>query len=121
MSITPLLSYGFMYDLDQLLVDGPKGIVRHLAGLPFFYCGDPFSQFQVVYWAGRKVIPWGIYEAHKIALKHVYAVKRGGLSQAAPSYGETEVTPTGFGFSVPNRAVELLTPHAGKASKAAIA
>jgi hypothetical protein len=121
-SITPVLSYGFMYDLDQLLTDGPRGIVRHLAGLPFFYSGDPYSQFEVAYWAGRKVIPWGIYEAHKIALKHVFAVERGGLSSAAPaSYGEQETTPTGFGFAVPTRAVELLTPHAGKASKAAIA
>ena len=120
-SIVPLLSYGFMYDLDQLLVDGDKGLVRHLAGLPFFYAGDPYSQYLVTYWAGRKVIPWGIYEAHKITLKHVYAVERGGLSSASPSYGEQETTPTGFGFAVPTRAIELLTPHAGKASKAAIA
>lgn len=119
-SITPLLSYGFMYPLDQLLVDGPRGIVRHLAGLPFLYSGDPYSQFSVTYWAGRKVIPWGVYEATKITLKHVWAVERGGQAQAA-SFGETQTVPTGFGFAVPVRAVQLLTPHAGKASKAAIA
>jgi hypothetical protein len=121
-SITPVLSYGFMYDLDQLLCDGPKGIVRHLAGLPFFYSGDPFSQFAVVYWAGRKIIPWGIYEAHKIALKHVYGVNRGGMASASASMAADEETvETGFGFSVPNRAAELLTPHSGKASRAAFA
>lgn len=118
-SITPLLTYGFMYDLAQLLVDGPKGIVRQSAGLPFFYSGDPFSQYQVIYWAGRKVIPWGIYEASKITLKHVWAVERGGVQQGS-AFGESETTMTGFGFAVPNRAVELLTPHAGP-SKAAIA
>ena len=121
LSITPLLTYGFMYDLSQLLVDGPRGIVRQSAGLPFFYSGDPLGQYEVTYFAGRKVIPWGIYEAAKITLKHVYAVERGGLSTAAPSYGEQETTPSGFGFAVPTRAVELLTPHSGKASRAAIA
>lgn len=121
-SITPELSYGFMYDLDQLLVDGPRGIVRQSAGLPFFYSGDPFGQFIVTYWAGRKVIPWGIYMATKIALKHVWAVERGGMSSgAAGAYGESETTPTPFGFAVPNRAVQLLMPHSGSASRAAIA
>ena len=120
-SITPLMTYGFMYDLDQLLVDGPSGIVRQSAGLPFFYSGDPFSQFLVTWWAGRAVIPWGIYEAHKIALKHVYGVNRGGAAATGSVAAEEETTPTGFGFSVPTRAVELLTPHSGKASRAAIA
>lgn len=121
-SVIPLMTYGFMYELDQLLTDGPKGIVRQSAGLPFFYSGDPFSQFLVTYWAGRKIIPWGIYEAHKIALKHVYGVNRGGMAaQSASMAADEETTPTGLGFSVPNRAVELLTPHSGKASRAAIA
>lgn len=119
-SITPLLSYGFMYDLSDLLVDGPRGIVRHLAGLPFLYSGDPYSQFAVTYWAGRKSIPWGIYEAHKVALKHVWAVERGG-QRSAGAFGEEETAVTGFGFAVPNRAIELLMPHSGKGSRAAIA
>ena len=120
-SITPLLSYGFMYDLSQLNVDGPSGIVRQLQGLPFFYSGDPYAQFQVTYWAGRKIIPWGITEASKIALKHIWAVERGSRGSGAAGYGESETTATGFGFSVPNRAIELLAPHSGKASRAAIA
>lgn len=120
-SVTPLLTYGFMYDLSTLLVDGPRGIVRMYAGLPFFYSGDPYSQYQVTYWAGRKIIPWGIYEAHKIALKHVYGVNRGGMAGAGSMAADEETTPTGFGFSVPNRAIELLTPHSGKASRAAFA
>ena len=119
-SITPLLTYGFMYAIDDLIVDGPSGLVRHVAGLPFLYSGDPYPQFLASWWVGRKIIAWGIYEAAKIALKHVYAVERGGLSQTA-SYGESETVVTGFGFAVPNRAVELLAPHAGKASKAAFA
>lgn len=120
-SITPLMSYGFMYDLSQLNVDGPRGIVRQLQGLPFFYSGDPYSQFLATWWAGRKIIPWGIYEAAKIALKHVWAVERGGSVSGAVAYGEEETVQTGFGFAVPNRAVELLTPHSGSASRAVFA
>jgi len=120
-SITPVLTYGFMYDLDQLLVDGPRGIVRQYAGRPFFYSGDPYSQYNVTYWAGRKVIQWGIYEASKIALKHIWAVERGGTVSGAAGYGESETQPTPMGFAVPNRAVQLLTPHSGGASRAAIA
>lgn len=119
-SITPLLTYGFMYPIDQLLVDGPKGIVRQYAGLPFLYSGDPYGQYKAVWWAGRAIIPFGIYEGAKIALKHVWAVERGGVTSAA-SFGESETTPTGYGFAVPNRAIQLLVPHAGKASLAAFA
>jgi hypothetical protein len=121
-SVTPLLSYGFMYELDQLLTDAVTGLVRHNAGLPFFYSADPYAQFRVVYWAGRKVIPWGIYEASKITLKHIYAVERGGLgASGALSAGESETTPVPMGFAVPNRAIQLLTPHSGSASRAVFA
>lgn len=120
-SITPELSYGFMYPLAELLVHGEEGIVRHLAGLPFFYSGDPYAQFIVTYWAGRKVIPWGITEASKITLKHIWAVERGSAGSGAAGYGESETVATGFGFAVPNRAVQLLAPHSGQASRAAFA
>ena len=119
-SVTPLLTYGFMYDLSQLIVNGPLGTVRHVAGLPFFYSGDPYAQYQVKYWVGRKICPFGIYEAAKIALKHVWAVERGGVAQAS-AFGESEAVPTGFGFAVPNRALELMAPHSGKGSRAAFA
>ena len=119
--ITPLLTYGFMYDISDLLVDGPTGIVRHVAGLPFFYSGDPFAQFQAVYWGGRKVIPWGITEGCKIALKHLYAVERGAAPSRAVGYGESETTAIGYGYAIPNRAVELVIAHAGAASRAVFA
>jgi hypothetical protein len=120
-SIQPLLTYGFAYDLSQLLVDPQRGLVRQYAGLPWFYSGDPFGQHSITYWAGRAVVPFGIYEAAKIALKHVWAVERGGVSSGAVAYGESETTVTGYGFAVPNRAIELLTPHSGSASRAAFA
>jgi hypothetical protein len=119
--ITPMLTYGFMYEIDDLLVDERTGIVRHVAGLPFFYSGDFYAQFQAVYWAGRKVIPWGITEGCKIALKHLYAVERGGLLPRAAAYGESETTAIGYGYAIPNRAAEMILTHAGSTGLAAFA
>ena len=110
-SITPLLTYGFMYDLDQLITDPDTGIVRQAAGLPFFYSADWLAQYKVTYWAGRKVIPWGIYEAAKIALEHIYQVERGGTGANDMTAGESVTLLPGFGFAVPNRAIQLLAPH----------
>lgn len=120
-SITPMLTYGFMYAIDDLLVDEPAGIIRHVAGLPFFYSGDTFAQYKVTYWAGRRVIPWGVTEGCKIALKHLYAVERGGAPSRAVGYGESETTTIGYGYAIPNRAAELVNAHAGAASRAVFA
>lgn len=120
-SITPLMTYGFMYDLSQLLTDGPSGIVRHNAGLPFFYSGDPYAQFQAVYWAGRKVIPAAVYQGAKMILEHLYQVKRGGVNAADVASGELVTTLPGFGYAVPNRALELFATASGGASRAAFA
>lgn len=120
-SVTPLLSYGFMYDLDQLITDPVTGIVRHAAGFPFFYTADYLAQYKVTYWAGRKVIPWGIYEASKITLEHVYQIERGGVAAQDVTAGESTTFLPGFGFAVPNRAIQLLSPHTGSAIRAAFA
>jgi len=120
-SITPILSYGFMYDLSQLNVDGPSGIVRQLSGLPFFYSGDPYAQFLATYWAGRKIIDPVIYDGAKIILEHLYAVYRGGSGAQDATWGEATTVVPGFGFAVPNRAIELFTVAAGQASRAAFA
>lgn len=120
-SITPLMTYGFMYDLDQLLVDPYTGLVRQSAGLPFFYSGDPYAQFQVIYWAGRKVIPNAVYEGCKMILEHLYQVKRGGVGAQDIAAGESTVVLPGFGFAIPNRALELFATASGGASRAAFA
>lgn len=120
-SVTPMLTYGFMYRIDDLIVDEPTGIVRHVAGLPFFYSGDPYAQYQVTYWAGRAIIPWGITEGYKIALKHLYAVERGGAPSRAVGYGESETTTIGYGYAIPNRAAEMILTHAGSTGLAVFA
>lgn len=120
-SITPLLSYGFMYDLSQLLVDGPSGIVRHNAGLPFFYSGDWYAQYQVTYFAGRKVIQNSIYEGAKVILEHLWQLKRGGTSAQDVAAGQSTTIVPGIGFAVPNRALQLFQVASGQASRAVFA
>ena len=120
-SVTPLLSYGFMYDLSQLLTDPDTGQVRHFAGLPFFYSGDPYAQFKVVYWAGRKIVPAGVYQGAKIILEHLYQVKRGGVGAQDVAAGESTTVLPGFGYAVPNRALELFATASGAASRAVFA
>ena len=114
----PMRIYGITYPGTALSLDPARGTVRHQAGLPFIF-GEYVWQYQ----AGRPVIPYGIYEANKIALKHLFAVERGGMAgggQANYGMTETSAQATGFGFSVPNRAVELLTPYSA-AQRAAMA
>lgn len=112
-SITPLLSYGFMYDIDQLITDPDTGIVRHAAGFPFFYTGDYLAQYKVTYWAGRAVIPAAVYEGARIILEHLYQVKRGGVSAQDVAAGESETVVPGFGYAVPKRALELFATVTG--------
>jgi hypothetical protein len=101
----PTMFFGVAYPLDELYADPKTGIVTHTSGLPFIY-----GSYLWQYTAGRPVIPSGIYEAAKITLEHLFAVERGGGRGTA---GEDETTDTGFGFAVPNRAIELLMPHSG--------
>lgn len=97
--------YGVTYDASVLTVDPFTGIVEHTGGLPFFY--GPYD-FQ--YQAGRLVIPMGISMAARIILKHIWAIQRGGGAGAFGA-GEEENALEGFGFMVPNRALEMLEPY----------
>jgi hypothetical protein len=107
----PTMQFGLPYPLDQLYADPKTGIVTHTSGLPFIY-GSYLWQYQ----AGRPAIPAGIYKASQIALEHLYMVERGGADAAS---GE-DVTVTGFGFAVPNRAVTLLIPHSAASRMVAV-
>lgn len=120
-SITPLMTYGFMYDLSQLLVDQDTGLVRQSAGLPFFYSGDPYAQFLATWWAGRKVIPAAVYEGAKVILEHLWQIKRGGTSAQDVAAGQSTTIVPGIGFAVPNRAIQLFNTVSGEASRAAFA
>ena len=98
--------YGIEYPLTQLYCDPRRGVVTHTSGLPFYYC-DYIWQ----YTAGRPVIPSAIYDAAKIILEHLYDIYRGGVGAQDVASGESVTVLPGFGFAVPNRALELLQPY----------
>jgi hypothetical protein len=98
--------YGIEYPVTQLYCDLRRGIVTHTSGLPFYYC-DYVWQYR----AGRVIIPNAIYEAAKVILEHLFQIKRGGTGAQDVAAGESVTTLPGFGFAVPNRALELLVPY----------
>jgi hypothetical protein len=100
--------YGIEWPGTQLYCDPRRGIVTHTSGLPFFYCAYIWQ-----YQAGRQVIPFAIYDAAKIILEHLYQVYRGGTGAQDVAAGESVTVLPGFGFAVPNRALELLQPYTG--------
>lgn len=102
----PTMFWGVPYPLTQLYCDPHTGIVTHTSGLPFIY-----GSYVWQYTAGRKIIPACIYEASKIILKHLYYVESGGTGTGTGAGDSEDTMPTPFGFAIPNRAYELLTPE----------
>jgi len=103
--------YGIEWPLTQLYCDPRRAIVTHTSGLPFFYCAYIWQ-----YRAGRVIISSAIYDAAKIILEHLYEVYRGGTGAQDVAAGESVTTLPGFGFAIPNRAIELLV-SSGEASR----
>lgn len=101
-SMTPVLTYGLVYDLSLLTVDTQMGMVRHSAGLPFIY-----GPYDIVYTIGRPIVPDNLILASAIILRHLWGLERpgnrGGLNQP-----DDDVTMM-YGFAIPNRALEILT------------
>lgn len=104
-SIVPWLNHGTTYSVAGVRVDPDTGRVESLSG--FAFVGGPF---QVTYTAGRLITPINVVQAVKIILQHLWETQRGasGLPLAFQA-DDTTVIP-GFGFAVPNRALELLQP-----------
>lgn len=103
-SITPVLTYGVPYpDLSLLSVDKVSGEIIHTVGLPFFY-----GEYDIVYWAGRQVIPSNVLLAAHVILKHMWAMERGGSRPNQVTPGAADDVSILWGFAIPNRALELL-------------
>ena len=100
-SITPVLTYGLIYDLSLLTVDTQVGTLRHTAGLPFWN-----GPYDITYCAGRPIVPDNIMTACRIILRHMWALERGGTG-AASQYASDDVSMI-MGYAIPNRALELL-------------
>jgi hypothetical protein len=100
---------GAAQPLTDLDVDFVTGVIRRKLQLPFWSRG-PY--YLITYTAGLgTAVPPAVAEAASVILQHLWETQR-GMSSAPPWAGEQTVTLPGWGFAVPNRAVELLSPYA---------
>lgn len=100
-SITPVLTYGLVYDLSLITVDPVRGTLRHTAGLPFWN-----GPYDIVYMCGRPIVPDNVLTACRIILRHLWSLERGGAG-TTQAYAADDVTML-YGYAIPNRALELL-------------
>ncbi|MFD9515945.1 hypothetical protein [Streptomyces sp. NPDC059979] len=107
-SLVAVQSGGRSYLPAELDVDGPAGVIRRLDG------GRFYGPLRGTYSAGRAIIPANLSSASRIILQHLWRTQYGasrGLSQVGggDDYLVTEPIP-GFGYAIPNRALQLLEP-----------
>lgn len=105
-AMTPVLTYGLVYDLSLLTVDKARGIVRHSAGLPFIY-----GPYDFTYTAGRIPVPDEILLSSETILKHQWAQERGGRAAGGAAASAVDDVTVMWGFAVPQRALEMLEPQ----------
>jgi hypothetical protein len=103
MSMTPYLTAGTTYAPAVLRVTA-EGRLTLLSGLPFSW-----GPYEITYTVGRATIPANAVLAGKMILQHLWESQRAAAGVPLGGADETTMVP-GFGFAVPNRALELLSP-----------
>lgn len=106
-SITDVAS-GTVLPVTDLDVDSNSGIVRRKLNLPFWSRGPFYTVTYVAGWGTSVPAPFN--SAARIIVGHLWATQH-GPSQRPTLGGDETVTPPGFGFAIPNRAAELLSPY----------
>lgn len=107
-SATGILTGGPTYAGASLDVDS-NGVMRRLDG------GRLYGPLRVTYTVGRVIIPANLSSAARIILQHLWRTQY-GASRAGAGIGggdDFSVTEpvTGFGYAIPNRAMQLMEPH----------
>lgn len=93
---------GVAWDPANLRVT-PSGVVYVLSG-PVFV-----GAVTVTYLAGYRVVPPNYLLAAKIIAAHLWETQQRPLAGPRPGFaGEETLSPSGIGFAIPSRAVELL-------------
>jgi len=104
-SIVPYRWSGSSFGPADVMVD-EDGVIRMLTTGRVF----GFGPYEVTYVAGRRVIPANITQAVKIILGHMWETQRG--ASGLPYQNQDNLAPVpGQGYTLPNRALELLKPH----------
>ncbi|MEU0393813.1 hypothetical protein ABZ208_13720 [Streptomyces sp. NPDC006208] len=105
-SVVAILDSGADYTVGDLDVDAVTGVVQRLDG------GTLTGPLRVTYTAGRRIVPAAISSAARIILQHLWRTQQGpGRPQLGT--GDFDVTEpvVGFGYAIPNRALQLLEPY----------
>lgn len=105
LDVSPALTSGASYPVADLDLDPDTGIVHRLDG------GALTGPLRVRYRAGRPIVTANITAAARIILQHLWRTTQ-GPSRPQPGTGDFDVTEpmAGFGYAIPNRAVQLLEP-----------
>jgi hypothetical protein len=105
-TVTGILTGGVSYEVATLSVDSASGLVTRLNGAGFT------GPLRVTYEAGRRIVPPVITAAARIILQHLWRTQQGpGRPQlGVGDFDVTEPIP-GLGYAIPNRAMQLLSPH----------
>lgn len=92
----------FTWDVSALDVDPDRGLITVITG-PLFY-----GLISVVYVVGYSIVPANYTLAAKIIIGHLWSTQRQPSVGGGVFSNQTDSTPSGFGFAIPNRAAELL-------------
>lgn len=107
---TPVISVTSVTRLDGVSID-PTGlvVVKPNAGIVRYRSAGWFSGLhQVVYTAGRAIIPSNYVRAALIIIEHLWQTERPFAAGMDGAYDDSMTVVRGMGFAVPNRAIELL-------------
>jgi hypothetical protein len=103
-AVTPLQSWQQAVDVSVLDADPDTGIVRRTDNLCF-----PVGDYRITYTAGRTAVQPNVSLAGKLILQHLWRTNFGAARGPSSSddFLVTEPIP-GFGYAIPNRAMQLL-------------
>ncbi|MGW7435709.1 hypothetical protein [Streptomyces sp. NPDC054849] len=107
-SAAGILTGGETYAPGDLHVDS-SGILRRLDG------GLLVGPLRITYVVGRVIVPSNLTSASKIILQHLWRTKYGASRALGGIGGGDDFAVTepvaGFGYAIPNRALQLMEPH----------
>lgn len=105
-SVAALHTGGTGYAPGDLDLDPETGIVRRLDG------GMLSGPLVFTTLAGRRIVPASLTSAARIILRHLWQTKQGPQrpQRGTGDFDVNEPIP-GFGYAIPNRALQLMEPH----------
>lgn len=104
-SVVPYLPLGGMSYGPSQFKATPEGTIRLSQGGGFYGAGD----YEITYVVGRKPLTANIIQAVKLILAHVWETQKGPAGSPIAGGNDESFVP-GFGYAVPNRALEMLKP-----------